>query len=399
MEPSWLLAVDLLLNIAVEECIGYVQLVCRPCMSADQGQDSANRGRLHHRRERLGEVDAGERSTFLNPFATTSPASSISSASTAMAASSASSSDNEYDDAAPPQPAAASVIQTVNIRNHIPVVLDYATANYSQWRCCFDSVLGKFGLEDHVRSPTPTAQRNSEWRQIDSCLVNWIYTTIATNVFDLVHKPHITAFTLWSDVEGHFRDNELERAVLLEAEFRSVQQGDLSIHDYCTKLKRLADELHNVGHPVSEPSRVLNLLRGLNPKFRHLKPVIKSKSPPHNFRSAMSYLLLEEASDSQEAKTDAAQAYAARQDTSSAGGSSAAAGGSSGASAGGSAGGSGGSNGTSGGSGGNRSRTKKKGRGYGYPGGGGGAGGRGGGAGQPQLPNNTSAPWAAGYNP
>jgi hypothetical protein len=238
-----------------------------------------------------------------------------------MAASSASSSDNEYDDAAPPQPAAASVIQTVNIRNHIPVVLDYATANYSQWRCCFDSVLGKFGLEDHVRSPTPTAQRNSEWRQIDSCLVNWIYTTIATNVFDLVHKPHITAFTLWSDVEGHFRDNELERAVLLEAEFRSVQQGDLSIHDYCTKLKRLADQLRNVGHPVSEPSQVLNLLRGLNPKFRHLKPVIKSKSPPHNFRSAMSYLLLEEASDSQEANTDAAQAYAARQDTSSAGGS------------------------------------------------------------------------------
>ena len=228
------------------------------------------------------------------------------------ARSSASSDDGDFDDAAPPQPAAASVIQTVNIRNHIPVVLDYATANYSQWRCCFDSVLGKFGLEDHVRSPTPIAQRNAEWRQIDSCLVNWIYTTIATNVFDLVHKPHITAFSLWTDVEGHFRDNELERAVLLEAEFRSVQQGDLSIHDYCTKLKRLADQLRNVGHPVSEPSQVLNLLRGLSPKYRHLKPVIKSKSPPHTFRSAMSYLLLEEASDSHDAKTDAAQAFLAR---------------------------------------------------------------------------------------
>ena len=64
-----------------------------------------------------------------------------------LARSSASSADGDFDDATPPQPAAASVIQTVNIRNHIPVVLDYATANYSQWRCCFDSVLGKFGLE------------------------------------------------------------------------------------------------------------------------------------------------------------------------------------------------------------------------------------------------------------
>jgi hypothetical protein len=57
---------------------------------------------------------------------------------------------------------------------------------------------------------------------------------------------------------------------------------------------------------------VLNLLRSLNPKFRHLKPDTKSKSPPHTFRSAMSYELLKEASDSHEVKTDTAQAYFAR---------------------------------------------------------------------------------------
>jgi hypothetical protein len=141
-------------------------------------------------------VSVTDRSNFLNPFAPSSPAS----ASIASMASSDSSDDELF--GVPTQPAAASVIQTVNIRNHIPVILDYATANYSQWRCCFDTVLGKFGLQDHVRHPTPVAQRDAEWRQIDSCLVNWIYTTIATNVFDLVHKPHITAFSLWSDVEG-----------------------------------------------------------------------------------------------------------------------------------------------------------------------------------------------------
>ncbi|XP_034580738.1 uncharacterized protein [Setaria viridis] len=220
--------------------------------------------------------------------------------------SASSASSDDFSDAAPPQPAPAAVLQTVNVRSHVPILLDFDAANYSQWHCFFDSVLGKFGLDDHVRSPTPLAQRTAEWRQIDSCLVNWIYTTIAKNVFDLVHKPRITTFSLWSDVEGHFRDNELERAVLLEAEFRSVQQGDLCVHDYCTKLKRLADQLRDVGHPVSEPSQVLNLLRGLSPKYRHVKPVIKSKSPPHTFRSAMSYLLLEEASDSHDAKADVA---------------------------------------------------------------------------------------------
>ncbi|XP_012699926.1 uncharacterized protein LOC105913953 [Setaria italica] len=225
--------------------------------------------------------------------------------------SASSTSSDDFSDAAPPQPALAAVLQTVNVRSHVPILLDFDAANYSQWRCFFDSVLGKFGLDDHVCSSTPLAQRTAEWRQIDSCLANWIYTTIAKNIFDLVHKPCITAFSLWSDVEGHFRDNELERAVLLEAEFRSVQQGDLCVHDYCTKLKRLVDQLRDVGHPVSEPSQVLNLLRGLSPKYRHVKPVIKSKSPPHTFRSAMSYLLLEEASDSHDAKADAAQAYLA----------------------------------------------------------------------------------------
>jgi hypothetical protein len=46
-----------------------------------------------------------------------------------------------------------------------------------------------------------------QWGQIHSCLVNWIYTTIITNVFDLVYKPHTTS-SLWSDVESHFRDSK-----------------------------------------------------------------------------------------------------------------------------------------------------------------------------------------------
>jgi hypothetical protein len=91
-----------------------------------------------------------DRSTFLNPFATACPASSVLSPSASMVNSSvhfddSSSSDGDFDDAAA-QPATASVVQTINIRNHIPVVLDYTTTNYSQWRCCFDLVLGKFGL-------------------------------------------------------------------------------------------------------------------------------------------------------------------------------------------------------------------------------------------------------------
>jgi hypothetical protein len=76
-----------------------------------------------------------------------------------------------------PQPASLSVLQPVNIRNHVPIQLDLLESNYSQWRCLFNYVLGKFGLTGHVRSPPPIIDRDTEWQQVDCCLTNWLYTT------------------------------------------------------------------------------------------------------------------------------------------------------------------------------------------------------------------------------
>ncbi|CAO2175419.1 unnamed protein product [Urochloa humidicola] len=142
---------------------------------------------------------------------------------------------------------------------------------------------------------------------VDHCVVNWLHNTLARNVFDLIYKPCVSVFTVWSDIEGVFRDNELHRAVHLEAEFRSLKQGGMSLQQYTGRLKKLADEPRTVGQPVSEPSQVLNLLRGLSPKYRHVKLIISSKSPPHNFRSACSFLLLEKVQLQNDEKEEADQ--------------------------------------------------------------------------------------------
>jgi hypothetical protein len=63
------------------------------------------------------------------------------------------------DEAPPPEPAPASTLQTINIRNHVPVVLHLDQSNYGQWRYLFDSVFAKFGLDEHMRalpSATPS---------------------------------------------------------------------------------------------------------------------------------------------------------------------------------------------------------------------------------------------------
>jgi hypothetical protein len=38
------------------------------------------------------------------------------------------------------------VVQTVNIHNHVPMLLDLLDSNYSLWRCLIEFALGKFGL-------------------------------------------------------------------------------------------------------------------------------------------------------------------------------------------------------------------------------------------------------------
>jgi len=46
-----------------------------------------------------------------------------------------------------------------------------------------------------------------------------------------------------------------------------MTQGDSTIAEYCGRMKTLADDLRDVGHPVQDSQLVLNLLRGLNPRF------------------------------------------------------------------------------------------------------------------------------------
>jgi hypothetical protein len=182
----------------------------------------------------------------------------------------------------------------------------------------------------------------------------------------------------------------MQRAVYLEAELRSLQQGDMSINAYCTKLKQIADQLRDINHPVFEPSQVLNLLHGLNPRYRYVKPVITSKYLPHTFQTARSFLILEELSVEHDANVESSQALAATHGDSSNGSSNSVSGGQKDGSSSSTA-----PRSNNGGNGRSNNRQDRR-RGH----------GRGNGdtplSNNPNAPNSSNAqstPWAAGYNP
>jgi hypothetical protein len=58
--------------------------------------------------------------------------------------------------------------------------------------------------------------------------------------------------------------------MILNAEFCTFVQGDLSISEYCRRLKGMTDALGDLGKVVLDRTLVLTALRGLNGRFSHM---------------------------------------------------------------------------------------------------------------------------------
>nr|XP_020180941.1 uncharacterized protein LOC109766568 [Aegilops tauschii subsp. strangulata] len=103
-----------------------------------------------------------------------------------------------------------------------------------------------------------------------------------------------TAQEAWTLITNLFLDNQMTHAVYLEAEFRGLVQGDLSVTAYCHRLKALSDALGDVGTPVSDQTLVPNCLHGLNPCFSDITTIVTLQSPLPSFTQTRSLVTLRE---------------------------------------------------------------------------------------------------------
>jgi hypothetical protein len=137
-----------------------------------------------------------------------------------------------------------------NIRHLIPIVLDLQSSNYSKWRGYVLLVLGRFMLKDHVLNDASRLHDPAQSR-MDCVVVTWIFNTISTDLLDIIHeRDGISARAAWLGLEQQFLNNRESRAMLLDAEFRTLSQGALSVDEFCRKMKGMADALADLGEPV-----------------------------------------------------------------------------------------------------------------------------------------------------
>jgi hypothetical protein len=129
---------------------------------------------------------------------------------------------------------------------------------------------------------------------MDCCVMTWIYSTVSDDLQQSLTIRDPSARQVWLYLEDEFLGQRESHALLLEAEFRSFKQGDLSITDYCRRLETMAASLKEFGDPIGDRQLVLTLLRGLNEKYRHMVSNLKMQRPFPTFPEARTLLLLEE---------------------------------------------------------------------------------------------------------
>jgi hypothetical protein len=103
-----------------------------------------------------------------------------------------------------------------------------------------------------------------------------------------------TAHQAWLVLEAQFLSNRESLVLQLDARFCVFKQGDLSVSDYCRRMKGMANDLCALGEKVIDCHFVLNLLHGLNKMFDHMKIFIKRPQPFPSFHTICNDLELEE---------------------------------------------------------------------------------------------------------
>jgi hypothetical protein len=76
--------------------------------------------------------------------------------------------------------------------------------------------------------------------------------------------------------------------------FRNFIQGDLSVRDYCRKMKSMAGSLGNHGCVVFDHNLILNALQGLNKWCNRLRAIITHSTPFSTFHKVRDDLVMEE---------------------------------------------------------------------------------------------------------
>ncbi|XP_019103746.1 uncharacterized protein LOC104887615 [Beta vulgaris subsp. vulgaris] len=160
-------------------------------------------------------------------------------------------------------------LSSSNIKHNLPIVLDMENVQYATWAELFKIHARSHRVIDYIiptskTIPPSTDAAKEEWITIDATVLKWIYATISDDLLNTILDPDLSAQQAWERLLDIFQDNKSSRAITLEQEFSNTAMEDFPNGSaYCQRLKMLANQLKNVGVPISNNLLVLQMVAGL----------------------------------------------------------------------------------------------------------------------------------------
>ncbi|KAL9232970.1 hypothetical protein vseg_008021 [Gypsophila vaccaria] len=183
-----------------------------------------------------------------------------------------------------------------NIKNYVQITLESENVHYASWVELFLNTARAFDVIDHIAPPKDAViTKDAQWTRLDAIVKQWIYSTISLDLLHTILEPGATAQATWDRLKDIFVDNQHSRAVLLEQQFSSIHMDNYPhVSSYCQALKMIADQLTNVGTPVSDTRLVLQMVTKVSDGFDGIASIIQQRDPLPSFYKARSMLALEE---------------------------------------------------------------------------------------------------------
>ncbi|GJS39471.1 hybrid signal transduction histidine kinase M [Tanacetum coccineum] len=160
-------------------------------------------------------------------------------------------------------------------------------------------------LKAHVESET--ASTNPEWEQLDDLIKMWILSFLCDSLQEQVVTTPGNAKKLWDHLKDLFHDNKDDRVINLDNELRSIKIEKMTVNEYCTKIRSMANMLKNLRGDVSDKNLVLYRVNDLDSRFATLVGIIRHRETFPSFATTRNMLLLKESSFNE--STDASTTF------------------------------------------------------------------------------------------
>lgn len=133
----------------------------------------------------------------------------------------------------------------------------------------------------------------SVWKKTDQLVLSILFSSISESV-----QRHIlsstTSHELWSSLDSLFTSNSQAKQFQGHFQLANLAQCEVSITDFFSEVRALADILASTGSPLPDQDFVTYLLTGLGPSYESFVTSITTRSNPVSSHELFQLLLVHE---------------------------------------------------------------------------------------------------------